>query len=280
MDKGLATPYLRPLAPLPTGIKPKGRPHSQIKCLLCDIYGTLFISASGDISTAHSQNQQSALLDRLLERYGLADDVDALLNRLHHTIKSLHAESRVQGVDFPEVVIEAVWQKVLQIDEFQTLRCFAVEFEMIMNPVWPMPGVELLLARCRANGIALGIISNAQFFTAYLFDWLLQAGPFDLGFDPELIWYSYLHGRAKPSPYLFQKARQQLELRSVAPENVAYIGNDVRNDILPAQRIGFQTILFAGDSRSLRLREDDPACRNTEPDMVISAFHQLDSYLY
>jgi putative hydrolase of the HAD superfamily len=279
MDKGLATPYLHPLAPLPTGIKPKGRLQSQIKCLLCDIYGTLFISASGDISTARRQNQQSALLDRLLDRYGLTDDADALLKRLHHTIQSFHAESRIQGADFPEVVIEAVWQKVLQIDEFQKLRCFAVEFEMIMNPVWPMPGVESLLARCRTNGIALGIISNAQFFTPYLFDWLLRATPADLGFDPELIWYSYEHGRAKPSPYLFLKARRQLELRSVAPGNVAYIGNDVRNDIAPAQRIGFQTILFAGDSRSLRLREDDPTCRNTVPDMVINALNQLERCL-
>lgn len=279
MDKGLATPYLHPLAPLPTGIKPKGRLHSQIKCLLCDIYGTLFISASGDISTARRLNQQSALLDRLLDRYGVSDDSDALLKRLRHTIQSFHAESRIQGVDFPEVVIEAIWQKVLQMDEIQKLRCFAVEFEMIMNPVWPMPGVESLLARCRTNGIALGIISNAQFFTPYLFDWLLQAEPVDLGFDPELIWYSYVHGRAKPSPYLFQKARRQLELRSVAPRNVAYIGNDVRNDILPAQRIGFQTVLFAGDSRSLRLREDDPACRNTAPDMVISALNQLERCL-
>lgn len=275
MDRELAAPYLHPLRPIPTGMRQRGRLKPPIKCLLCDIYGTLFISASGDIGSAGLLDRRSAQLDQLLSRYGHLISAEKVLKRLHRTIQNFHAASRGQGIDYPEVVIETVWEKVLAFDDSQRLRKFAVEFEMIVNPVWPMPGLEKLLEHCRFNGIALGIISNAQFFTPYLFEWLLAATPVQLGFDAELIWYSYRNGCAKPSPALFQMARRILAGRGIAQQHVAFIGNDMRNDIRPAQRAGFQTILFAGDSRSLRLRADDSLCKDLAPDRVINDLNQL-----
>jgi putative hydrolase of the HAD superfamily len=53
----------------------------------------------------------------------------------------------------------------------------------------------------------------------------------------------------------------------------------MRNDILPAHRAGFQSILFAGDQRSLRLRQDDPSCRSIRPDAVITDLFQLKDLL-
>jgi putative hydrolase of the HAD superfamily len=235
----------------------------------------LFISASGDIGSAGPLDGRTAQLDQLLSRYGQLISAEKVLKRLHRTIRNLHAVSREQGVDYPEVVIETVWEKVLAFDNSQSLRKFAVEFEMIMNPVWPMPGLEKLLEHCRSCGISLGIISNAQFFTPYLFEWLLQATPVQLGFDAELTWYSYRNGCAKPCPALFQKALRMLASRGIAPRHVAFIGNDMRNDIRPARQTGFQTILFAGDSRSLRLRADDPLCKDLSPDRMVIDLNQL-----
>lgn len=275
MNRELAAPYLHPLRPIPTGMRPRGRLRPPIKCLLCDIYGTLFISASGDIGSTGPLDRRSEQLDQLLSRYGHSISAEKVLKRLYRTIQDFHTASRDQGEDYPEVVIESVWEKVLAFDDSQSLRKFAVEFEMIMNPVWPMPGLERLLEYCRFYGITLGIISNAQFFTPYLFQWLLQATPVQLGFDAELTWYSYRNGCAKPSPVLFQMARRMLAGRGIAQQHVAFIGNDMRNDIRPAQQAGFQTILFAGDSRSLRLRADDPLCKDLTPDRVINELNQL-----
>ena len=61
-------------------------------------------------------------------------------------------------------------------------------------------------------------------------------------------------------------------------DQVAYIGNDRRNDMAPAQDVGFQTILFAGDARSLRMRDDDPTCNHVQPDLRITHLDQLTSY--
>ena len=47
------------------------------------------------------------------------------------------------------------------------------------------------------------------------------------------------------------------------------------NDISAASRAGFKTALFAGDRRSLRLREGDPRVRGIMPDRVARRLEDL-----
>jgi putative hydrolase of the HAD superfamily len=142
-----------------------------------------------------------------------------------------------------------------------------------------MPGIKVLLARCRQLDIHLGIISNAQFYTPFLFEWFLDADTTALGFDPRLTVYSFQHGVAKPSLLLFQLAARRLKRFGIAPHETAFIGNDVFNDIAPSLETGFQTILFAGDARSLRLRKNHPSCCEISADLVITDLAQIEHYL-
>jgi putative hydrolase of the HAD superfamily len=87
--------------------------------------------------------------------------------------------------------------------------------------------------------------------------------------------FSYRFGCAKPSTYLFQLAAEKLQNIEISVHDALYLGNDMLNDIYPAKKAGFQTALFAGDARSLRLREDDPRCRNLSPDIIITDLKQL-----
>ncbi len=279
IEKSIVEPYQQSITPLPTGLTPKGQPTAPIHCLLCDIYGTLFISGSGDIGIARKQKPVHGALDTLLAKYHQSMGATELLRQLYQTIEHHHGQARQGGVVHPEVQIDEIWSEILTLKDYSLLRRFCVEFEMIMNPVWPMPGLKTLLHRCRDNGIFLGIVSNAQFFTAKLFEWFLDAGLCTLGFLPQLTIMSYEHGQAKPSQELFAMAAKNLEGLEVAPQNVAYLGNDMRNDIVPAHSAGFQTILFAGDARSLRLRKNDPQCQAIAPDMIITELGQLVPYL-
>jgi putative hydrolase of the HAD superfamily len=197
------------------------------------------------------------------------------LKEFYHAIKTRHEELRNRGVDFPEVNIDRIWMKVLQKDDTDIVRQFAVEFELIVNSVYPMPNLEKMLSACRHRNILMGVISNAQFYTPYLFKWFLNSDLNDLGFDPDLIFYSYRFEVAKPSPVLFRLAAEKLEAKGIPPSCVLYLGNDMLNDIYPAKGIGFQTALFAGDKRSLRLRSDDPRCKNLSADLVITDLSQL-----
>jgi putative hydrolase of the HAD superfamily len=84
---------------------------------------------------------------------------------------------------------------------------------------------------------------------------------------------------AKPSVAFFKMAAEKLKEKEIQPSSALYIGNDMLNDIYPAQQTGFQTALFAGDKRSLRLRTEDPRCRDLKPDLVVTDLGQLMRHL-
>ena len=126
-------------------------------------------------------------------------------------------------------------------------------------------------------GLPMGIVSNAQFYTRELFPAFLKRSTDDCGFASELQVYSYEQGFAKPGEGLYQLAAERLAAREILPSEALYVGNDMLNDITPAQRVGFRTALFAGDSRSLRLRTDDPRVEGIRPDIVVTRLLDLKS---
>lgn len=267
--------YIRPLTPIPTSLTPSGDVIHDIRCVLFDIYGTLFISGSGDISIARQNSPQMEKIESLLTNYGIHKTPGALLDELHGAIKARHTSLRNKGIDFPEVKIDRIWMQVLQADDQNTARQFAAEFELISNPVYPMPNLAKMLTACRQQGLLMGIISNAQFYTSYLFNWFLDSDPEILGFKRDLMFYSYRFEIAKPSVELFHMAAEKLREKEIQPSSVLYIGNDMLNDIYPAKTAGFQTALFAGDKRSLRLRKNDLRCKSLKADLIVTDLSQL-----
>jgi len=267
--------YIHRLAPIPTSLTSSDNLIHDIRCVLFDIYGTLFISGSGDIGLAGQSSPQMESIRLLLKKFEIPKTPRALLDEFHSAVKARHSELRNQGVDFPEVRIDRIWQDVLQEADHNTIRQFAVEFELVSNPVYPMPNLTDLLSTYRQRGLLMGIISNAQFYTPYLFKWFLDSDLQGLGFDSDLIFYSYKFERAKPSAALFEMAAEKLMQRQISPATVLYLGNDMLNDIYPANIVGFKTALFAGDKRSLRLRTTDPRCRDLTPDLVVTDLAQL-----
>ena len=273
-----------PLDPKPTEVEPALPELDGIKAVLFDVYGTLFISASGDISLTSGASRGSAAEEACREAgltitAGMGDQVVAAL---HAEIKRQHAASEHE---FPEVDIYEVWQKTLEslqgegaidreLDAFAIER-LAIEYETRVNPVWPMPGLAECLSAIRAAGLAMGIVSNAQAFTRDLFP-ALGGGDLDaLGFDAALCEWSYQSRHAKPSTSMYQQVAQVLQERGIEPAGVLYVGNDMRNDVAPAAAVGFRTVLFAGDARSLRLREGDPLVAGVEATAVVTDLRQI-----
>jgi len=284
---------LPPLDPRPTRIPPRLNGIPDVRAILFDIYGTLLISASGDVDVA--QFKEEAVLKAFEEGHiEIPPEVpprkvsSRSVELFKTTIQEMHRDAKQQGVPFPEVDIVRVWQglvtrleregsvKSLPITDYK--RC-AVVFEMLCNPVYPMPGLRGLLTELERADMRLGIVSNAQFFTPLTLNFFLN-GTVDRDeavrpFDPKLTVYSYRYLRAKPDPYLFELAREQLALYGVTPGQTLYLGNDMLNDIWAASHVGFKTVLFAGDARSLRLRRDRDQLRNLSPDAVITELNQL-----
>ena len=267
--------YVTPLSPQPTGLSPAGHLAGSIECILFDIYGTLFISGVGDISVARQASPQISKLEKLIARYELNVAPRILIEKLHAAIEARHHQLKQSGIDMPEVEIDIIWQNILACHDIEQARKFAIEYELIANPVYPMPNLAKLLRACRQRNHHMGLISNAQFFTPLLFDWFLGADASTLGFSPNLIILSHQKGYAKPSPVLFENAAAAVEAKGIARSSTLVVGNDMLNDIYPAKQIGFQTALFAGDARSLRLRKDDPRCRHLSANLIVTDLEQL-----
>ena len=266
------------LEPLPTGMQPSGRITHPLKCLIFDIYGTLLISGSGDVGTAMQTIRKDERLKQLLLEYNIYRPLGEVLNDFFDAIAEQHSLLKAIGIDYPEIKIDHLWMQVLKWHCVDTARCFALAFELIANPVYPMPGLQQLIEKDRGDCI-LGMISNAQFYTPMLLERFFNASLEKIGFEKDLLLFSYQTEYAKPSEHLFALAKNRLERRGIDPGKTLYVGNDMLNDILPAKNIGFKTALFAGDRRSLRLREDDARCQGVKPDIVITELSQLMEYL-
>lgn len=266
----------QPLAPLPTEVAPELKKLNGIRAVMFDVYGTLLISGSGDISLTSGVARGAAAAEAL-QTVGLdGSDGERVVATLLEVISKHHAES---PHEFPEVDILDVWRDVLAaLDlrlEYDLLPTLAIEYECRVNPIWTMPGISEVLAVIHAAGLALGIVSNAQFFTPLALYALLGEPLQQIGFDQQLCVWSFAELRAKPGRFLYDRAAALLADRGVAPGETLYVGNDMRNDIGPAAEVGFCTALFAGDARSLRLRSDDPRLAGVEPDAIITELTQL-----
>jgi putative hydrolase of the HAD superfamily len=271
----LNSEYTHPLSPLPTSMNPGGRLAKPIQCVLFDIYGTLFISASGDISVAKKTSPEARKLQRLVQKFNIRKRPRDLIEELFRAIETEHRRLLDDGIDYPEIQIDQIWKQILETDDLDSVRRFAIEYELIVNPVFPMPNLDKTLTDCREQNLTMGLISNAQFFTPLLFEWFLDSKPEDLGFHSELIFLSYQLRHAKPSLVPFEKAATEMNAMGLSTAASLYVGNDMLNDIYPAKQLGFQTALFAGDLRSLRLRTDDSRCIDLSADLVLTDLSQL-----
>ena len=271
--------YIEPLLPIPTGLAAGGRLQAPVQALMFDIYGTLFISGSGDIGTTETVTSENSLVADLLKRYAIPWTALEIGEKLREAILASHESSKLQGIDYPEVDIETIWAAILPELPPDRRKRFALEYEMAVNPVYPMPHLEEACAQCRARKLPMGVISNAQFYTPMLFEWFLGKDLPALGFAPDLTVFSWQEGAAKPSPVLFEKAIRRIHTEGISPPHVLYVGNDMRNDVWAAQNAGFQTALFAADRRSLRKRSDDPQVADCSPDIVLTDLMDLFRWL-
>lgn len=271
----------------PEGVEPRHNRIEGIRAVVFDVYGTLFSSGVGDISLATEENRDAALRKTLSEnQVAIQPGNDAVRfdDLLHDIIDEHQDDRRKLGIEYPEVDIRRVWEDFLQMLEKEGFisvgssvlpETLAIDYETRVNPTQAMPGLEETLAELKAFG-PMSMISNAQFYTPLLFEAFLGADIATLGFVDSCNVWSYTMLEGKPSKNLYSVAAERLKSElSLAPEACLYVGNDMRNDIWPAQALGFKTALFAGDRLSLRLREEHPACKNISPDVIVTSLKQL-----
>ncbi|MCZ6674507.1 MAG: HAD family hydrolase [Verrucomicrobia bacterium] len=268
------------LEPIPTGLSPKLPKLDDIQTVIFDVYGTLVVSGTGDISIAQTIDREAELRS-ILEKCGHTPSGKPNLSKTFYSlIKEDHSAAKAKGAAYPEVDILEIWERFFDVTttsvpDCDALKEIAIRFECAVNPVWPMPYLLDLLNGLKDRSMPTGIVSNAQFYTPVMVEGFTGQTLERLGFQDDLCVWSYVERLGKPSVELFQKLTTALAARDIASEQALYVGNDMLNDIWTASQAGLRTALFAGDQRSLRLRESDQRCKNLEPDVVLTALPQL-----
>jgi putative hydrolase of the HAD superfamily len=281
------------LKPIPTELAPAYNHKGTVKAVIFDVYGTMLISASGDIeeSEISTSNVRKALEAADISIVSVNHEVAVLnhmLDSFKREIHSVHINERSAYNPYPEVNILEIWSRILKeqsnknelkINDELCVKCFTFVFEVLSNNIYPMPGMKDVIRTLKSKGIPLGIISNAQFYTPVILNFFLD-NPVDdpdvSPFDPELTILSYQFKRSKPDHYLFELIRSRCkEKYDIPPGQILFVGNDMFRDIYPAFTAGFKTALFAGDKRSLRLRSENPAMNELNPDYVITDLRQI-----
>jgi putative hydrolase of the HAD superfamily len=287
---------LKEIIPLTTEEKPAISNPENIKAIIFDIYGTLLVSASGDIEQAEisGNNLKTALREA---GYAFSDpaiesDDKLTADLLSRFVKLIHQHQETQhqnGTPFPEVDIRKVWEdlveyavksKILVQEKNADPVKLTFIFELLSNQVWPMPGMKEIIGYLHDKGYPLGIVSNAQFYTPVMMNFFLT-NKINMGeeisyFDPELTVFSYKLLKAKPDKKIFEPVLRNLRHKfGIRPEESVFIGNDMYKDIYTANASGMKTIFFAGDKRSLRLRKNQPEVKGLKPDAVITELEQL-----
>jgi len=280
------------MRPIKSGVDANLRALKDIKAVLFDIYGTLLISAAGDINKTCAQSPAAPLF--WLDALNLSPPADKrqaamqIRHRYLSEIQAAHVVDREQGIAHPEVNVLKIWRQILDDADIHriarlknrwTLCDLATLFEIAHNPVYPMPGLRCIIKALGQREILIGLVSNAQFHTLPLLAYWLYGqwgtAPGMWPFRPELTVLSYQHLRAKPDLKLFDLARRQLASLGISAHHTLFVGNDMLNDIAAAHQVGFRTALFAGDQRSLRWRRGDGRVAGVAPDCVITGLGQV-----
>lgn len=272
-----------PLVPEATGVDPKLKRLEGIRAVALDIYGTLLISEAGDVSSGSNERNLEAML-LVCERLDGIPDPSSLLEEFESAVSLRLSQARLEGVAYPEVEIREVWREILTrrlpgAPAPDLIEEVAVVYECASNPVWPMPGATELLKVLTRSGLKLGIISNAQFYTPMVMEELFRKSLPDLGFSEDWSTFSYTLREGKPSPAIYEKSKEGACELGLSPDEVLYVGNDMRKDILPAASVGYRTCLFAGDVRSLRLGEGGLEEANQIADAVVTELGQIPGLL-
>jgi putative hydrolase of the HAD superfamily len=211
------------MAPVPTGMDPCLPAAYPVKAFVFDVYGTLLISDSGDIeeSVISTGNLKKAMEFSHIRVNGNSllqgGTLSGMLEEFVRDVREFHDTHRTTERPYPEIDIQHIWETILlrnhskgriELDGSQCIKCMTFIFEILSNPLFPMPGMQEVIKELSSRKIPLGIVSNAQFYTPVVMNFFLTGRLADEErvdyFDPDLTIFSYKFKRSKPDLFLFR----------------------------------------------------------------------------
>jgi FMN phosphatase YigB (HAD superfamily) len=213
----------------------------KLRAIIFDIYKTVLNVAPPPADREEQWQQLARRWFNAAPRLKLKEFVAAT----ETAIAREHAAARSAGVNWPEIFWPEIASEVLP--EVAVLAVasrddFLLEQQSLFHTVTLMPGAAALLRFLSAQGMLMGVASNAQPYTLRELDAALAVEGLAVArFARDLSFWSFEHGFSKPDPHVFRLLTARLKLRGVRPAEALMVGDRVDNDIAPANAAGWQT---------------------------------------
>ena len=274
-----------------------------MRAVIFDVYGTLLHYWKPQFQTPRLREQALlAAMSATVTRFGFSEALrhmnpeeppEKTLYDLYNVLIALeHEKAREKDIPFPEVRIERIWEVLIMMMRrhgyapadpqwgkgIEIAQCAAYFYNYNALGRGMYDGVVEALRTLAAGNIRCGIVSNGQFYTPIdltLFIRDQSRGAFDDYrelFEEDFVVFSYVHRRAKPDHYLFEKLFEALYQHRILPSQALFAGNDLVADIKAAGDAGMKTALFCGDRTGAFLHEDDGGI---VPDLCFSSYADL-----
>jgi len=279
-----------------------------VRAVVADVYGTMVNYWRPGFE---ARDTREALLveafSGVVDRFGMGETL-AAINPADPPAKTLcdfyngllainRQKSAGDGAALPEVRVEEVWSVIAMMlkrngydadarapwrgGPADFARCLAYTYNFLSMGRELYPGVSNALKKLKDGNIALGILSDAQFYTPIDLTLMLrdQSGGKVIDycelFDTDLTFLSCEYGFVKPSETLYRRLFDALYEYQITPEQTVIVGNDLTTDIAPAAALGMRTALFCGDDLMVFGRGADGAV----PDIVFYEWEELPEML-
>ena len=199
-----------------------------------------------------------------LEALGRDDVADVGVVAAHfreHYVPLFWLPGTLEEIEYPALVRELLGHFGITVSEAELDRFLEAEHAAWQPARRLAPTTHALLESLRAQGLRLGVVSNA-------FDpgWLLHRDLEQMGIAERVDFsvFSSEVGKRKPHPAIFEAALRALDVR---PEAALFVGDRLYEDIRGAGELGMRTV------QALWHRADENT-DGREPDF--QAFSQID----
>lgn len=291
----------QPPEPAPLKATPSLKPITGIRAVLWNVYGTLLHLDGGKLLHRHPQEiRMQVALDKTIKEFNMWHSMsrkpgqpwEYMLRQYDTLVEEAGMASTKKKGDFPAVDSSRLWGKIIDRllkneyrwdhsqygDEEDLSVRVAYFFHASLQGVVASPHASQTLQRLALGGVRNGLLADAQAFTVPQLAWELNRQDPLSGnepLSPALFALSSAAGLRKPSQSLFQQAVSQLKALGLAPEQALYVSQQFADDLAPARKYGFHTVLYAADRNSCCVSGDELKNSATPPVRLITDLRQI-----
>jgi hypothetical protein len=299
-ERGLLWPT--PSEPVPVKATPYLEALPEIQAVTWGAYGTLLLVSDGKLRPiVSSRLRMEVALEKTIEEFHMWHSMSrkpgAPWEYMLHQLENLVDHRKMSGTghlgEAPEVNLVNVWSRLIDRlrkkeyawdqKRYGDLADYSAKvaffFQSCLQGIRTAPHALAALSHVRETGCRQGVIADGQIFTlVQLLRGLRGDGPVPAltkFLSPGCVSLSYQFGVRQPAETLFRACLASLARHNIAPREVLHVASRLKEELLPAKRLGMKTALYAGDQRSLEATPAEINDPHLRPDRILTDLKQI-----